>query len=200
MQTYQTYSTLFRLNKAGIRNSEAPIFLRITINGKRAEIFLKRSIVPVQWNSKTNRAKGNSGQARTLNNFFDTTKAKLLEQYQTLISIGKSVCAEDLKNKFIGIAEKQQMLLEVFKLQDDLMKEKLMVEFARNTLIHYQTVYKKVQNFIKHNFKKADIALQDLNYKFMVDFDYYLKTIEKASHNTSMNYMRKLKKLQIWQF
>ena len=141
MQSYQTYSTLFWLNKARIRSNKAPIFLRITINGKRAEIFLKRSIVPAQWNSKTNRAKGNSEQARTLNNFLDTTKAKLLDQYQTLISTSKSVCAEDLKNKFIGIAEKQQMLLEVFKLHNDSMKEKLIVEFARNTLIHYQTVF-----------------------------------------------------------
>jgi Phage integrase SAM-like domain/Arm DNA-binding domain len=191
----QTYSALFWLNKARLRNNEVPIFLRITINGKRAEISLKRSIEPAQWNTKTSRAKGNSEQARTLNNFLDLTKGKLLELHQSMLLSGKSVSSEELKNKFIGGAEQQKMLLEVFKIHNDAMKEKISIEFAKNTHIHYTTVYGKVKNFVKYKFKKTDIPLQDLNYKFMADFDYYLKTVEKLSHNTSMNYLRKLKKI-----
>ena len=60
MQTFQTYSALFWLNKARMHNNEAPIFLRITVNGKRAEVSMKRFIAPECWNSDANKAKGNT--------------------------------------------------------------------------------------------------------------------------------------------
>ena len=47
------FSILFFIKKSKLlKNGEAPICLRITINGQRAEIQIKRSVEVSHWNSK----------------------------------------------------------------------------------------------------------------------------------------------------
>jgi hypothetical protein len=46
------FSVLFYIKKAKLlKNGEAPICLRITVNGKRAEIQIKRSVEIDKWNA-----------------------------------------------------------------------------------------------------------------------------------------------------
>ncbi len=42
MQTSKTFSIHFWLNTAKKKNGIAPVYARVTVNGKRAEISLKR--------------------------------------------------------------------------------------------------------------------------------------------------------------
>jgi len=47
------FSVLFYIKKAKLlKNGEAPICLRITVNGKRAEIQIKRSVEIGKWNAQ----------------------------------------------------------------------------------------------------------------------------------------------------
>ncbi|MCC8018667.1 MAG: hypothetical protein LIO85_02690 [Rikenellaceae bacterium] len=49
-QSVNTFTVLFFLRKSRImENGEVPIALRITVNGQRAEVNIKRSIDPVKW-------------------------------------------------------------------------------------------------------------------------------------------------------
>jgi len=43
---------MFFIKRTKLRkNQEAPVFLRIIVNGERADISIQRSINPDQWNS-----------------------------------------------------------------------------------------------------------------------------------------------------
>ena len=53
-------------NKEG-KSSEVPIYLRITVNGERAEVSTNRKVEVSKWDSDTQRAKGRSESARILN-------------------------------------------------------------------------------------------------------------------------------------
>lgn len=45
-----TFKLLFYLKRSKrLANGEAPIYLRITVNGKRAEFGIKRSVLPDSW-------------------------------------------------------------------------------------------------------------------------------------------------------
>jgi hypothetical protein len=56
-----TFSVLFFIKRTKLlRNGEAPICLRITIDGQRAEALIKRSILPELWNTGKCCAKGNT--------------------------------------------------------------------------------------------------------------------------------------------
>jgi len=48
----KTFSIMFFIKRTKLRkNQEAPVFLRIIVNGERADISIQRSINPDQWNS-----------------------------------------------------------------------------------------------------------------------------------------------------
>jgi len=48
----KTFSIMFFIKRTKLhKNQEAPVFLRITVNGERADISIQRSINPDQWNS-----------------------------------------------------------------------------------------------------------------------------------------------------
>ncbi|MCC8145942.1 MAG: hypothetical protein LIO93_05785 [Bacteroidales bacterium] len=55
----QTFSTLFLIkpNKL-LKTGETPIIMRLTLTGKRAEIQLKRRIIPKNWNQAKEKATG----------------------------------------------------------------------------------------------------------------------------------------------
>ncbi len=47
-----TFSLLFIVKRNKLKkNGEAPVFLRITINGKVSEFSIKRTILPDEWDS-----------------------------------------------------------------------------------------------------------------------------------------------------
>ncbi len=68
----QTFSILIWANKAkadaaGLR----PLFARVTIDGRRAEISLKKKVDPARWNPDAGFMKGSSGEARVVNQYIN---------------------------------------------------------------------------------------------------------------------------------
>jgi hypothetical protein len=64
----QTTSILFFARKTTkLKNGESPIFLRITVDGQRLDISLKRSIDSKFWDSNKGKCKGNSIKAKENN-------------------------------------------------------------------------------------------------------------------------------------
>lgn len=115
MKANQTYSILFWIKKNKIRNGEAPIYCRITVNGKRAELSVERSIEPDKWNSRAGMAKGTSEGTRTLNAYLDLVKGDLQKHYNRLLASGDYITADAIKNSYLGIAEERRTLFEVFE-------------------------------------------------------------------------------------
>jgi hypothetical protein len=53
----------FIKKKKLLKNGEAPIFIRITLNQERSEFGLKKSVLPKHWNAKLKRVKSSSPDA-----------------------------------------------------------------------------------------------------------------------------------------
>ena len=69
----RTFNLLFLIKKSKLlANGTAPIYLRITIDGKQTEIAVKRYINPGKWASTIQKASGNAEEARTLNAYLST--------------------------------------------------------------------------------------------------------------------------------
>lgn len=71
MKTSTTFSMLFWLKQSKAKNGEAPLYVRITVNGQRAEISLKRKIKITNWSAIKNRVKGTNQEARTINEYLN---------------------------------------------------------------------------------------------------------------------------------
>lgn len=195
MKTNQNYSLQFLIRTAKSKNGKAPIYCRIAVNGKRAEISLKKYVDATKWIATVGMVKGNSEEARVINNQIDLLKLEINKHYNQLISAGKPVSAEIIKNSLLGIGEVERTLIEVFKYHNTQMKERIGTVVVKATHTKFETVLGKLQLFLKKKIKRSDLFLQELNHKFMTDFEHFLKVDQGIGHNTTMKYIRNLKKV-----
>lgn len=86
MKTSHTFTILFWINKSRIIDGRAELFARVTIDGKRTNLGLKRKIEIKRWDSKAKKAIGNSATAREINLHIETVRSTV-EQYQFLYKI-----------------------------------------------------------------------------------------------------------------
>lgn len=195
MKTIQTFSILIWANRPNKSEKEAMLFLRITIDGKRAELSLKKKIIFDNWDPDAGCMKGTSGEAKVINSYITQVKAEVFKLYTQMQMMDEFITAETLRLKFTGEKEEKKTLLQVFDFHNQEMEKSVGISIEKVTLTKYKTVRKKVESFIKHQYKKSDIYLQELNHQFITNFEFYLKSEENIDHNTTMRYIRNVKKI-----
>ena len=86
----KTFGLLFYLKKSKVdAQGKCPIYLRITIDGKRTEISSKRTIEAERWSIEANKAIGRTEDIRELNAYLDSLTTKVY-QSQTKRSVDYS--------------------------------------------------------------------------------------------------------------
>ena len=186
---------VLRTNK--INNGLAPIYARITVNSKRCELSVKRSILINAWNVGKGMAKPISPENKQLNSYLEQIRKMMVEAYQDLVISKQVVTPEAIKNKFYGIDVSDMTLVKLIDYHNANSRETL----RWGTLKNYFTTQKYITKFLKEKLKTSDIYLHSLNYKFLVDFEYYLRTYVPVDHqslmgnNTVMKHIERLRKM-----
>ena len=75
----------FVLKTKLLKNGEAPILMRITINGQYEETRIQRSVPLKLWNAAKGRSKGKDRASNELNNYLAELSARALEKHKELI-------------------------------------------------------------------------------------------------------------------
>jgi hypothetical protein len=119
MKTNQIYSIRFVIKRGKSKNGKSPVVCRITVNGKRVEIAMKKSIEPTKWSAALGRAKGNSEEARVINTHIDLTTNEIMRNHNKLVMEGKPTDAQSIKNSFLGLSEKKYSLVPSFTTRDN---------------------------------------------------------------------------------
>jgi integrase len=197
MNLNQTFSILFWLNRSKANSKGlVPIWARITIDGKRAECSVKKQILSTLWDADKNRAKGNSDEARAINNYLVMVQAELTKHYNILLSTKEFVTAEDVKNSYKGIKEVKKTFLELYTLYNQKLSERKEIEdLSDGRFKRFKVLYKKCAEFIKYQFKRSDLPLDEVKMSFIVEFEHYLRTVKMIGYNTTMKYMKDLKQV-----
>src|SRR5690606_2148668 len=103
-----TFSLLFYIKRSKLlKNGDAPVYLKITVNGKFAEVSLKRSIAPRLWDTTRNQAKGSSQEAQQLNDYLTSVRGQVFMHQRELQEAGRVVNPKMLRNAFLGLGDKQ---------------------------------------------------------------------------------------------
>ena len=79
------------------------------------------------------------------------------------------------------------MLMEVFKKHNDQMAELVGLEIARGTLELFQTAYGHTLNFLQWKYKVDDIDISKLDYEFISEYEFWIKSVRKCNHNSTIN-------------
>ncbi|MBX2900307.1 MAG: site-specific integrase [Cyclobacteriaceae bacterium] len=192
----KTFNVLFHLKKPkNYTKGLIPIYMRLTVDGQRFEMHINRECNPENWNSASGRMAGNREEAKALNIFLDLMKSKVFEAQRELMSAGYEVTALALKNKLAGKEERQKTLLEVYQYHNQQFEELVGKEFSEGTLKKFKTCFTSLETFIKWKTGQTDLPLKSLTHQFIVDYEFYLKTVQSIQHNTAMGYIKKLKKI-----
>lgn len=175
-----TFSTTFILRTSKTKDGLTPVYCRITVAGNRSEFSIKRSVSEKSWDA--GKVKGNSEDARSLNGYLKQVEAKIFEHYRDLLADSKLVTADALKNAYLGIKPNQYSLLSLIDYHNTHLKDT--IEWG--TMKNYMTTQRYVKEFLKSRLKTSDLLLAHLSYKFLADFEHYLRSYTPLDHHTSM--------------
>jgi len=192
----QTFTVLLFLKTSKINSKgKAPIYVRITINGKRSEMSIKQFIEPDRWNSTKQRLTGTSFRVKTINKSIELAINKINDIHNDLIQNNKLVTAKAITNKFLGRDELGKTLLEVFAYHNERMKSYIGKKYTKSTYVKYNTTFNHLKDFIKHEFNTDDVLLLELNHGFIASFEHFLTIEKQMGVNTTNKYLSHLKKI-----
>ncbi len=192
-----TFSLLFyirrdKLNKRG----EAPVFMRLTINGERADASIKRFIEPHAWNSEKGKANEKCRGGKDLNLYLDAISANILQIQRDFELDKKEVSAQIILNRYLGKDQSDRhTLMEVFHAHNKKCRALIGINFAPDTVLRYETCLRLTEEFMRNTYKKEDCYLDEVTKQFVEEFEFYLKTVRKCCHNTTTKYLANFKKI-----
>ena len=156
MQTSKTFSIHFWLSMAKKKDDFAPIYARITVDGKRAEISLKRFTSVTYWDTRSKRANSRTSEGKSLNVYLDQVYADLLECQKQLVGESKYVTAQAIKARYLGEDEQHKTLNQLVSYHN-----KNMVSVLKpGTLKNYYTTERYIKRYLKNKLKtnRCEIA------------------------------------------
>ena len=181
-----------KLNKRG----EAPVFMRLTINGERADASIKRFIEPHAWNSDKGKANEKCRGGKDLNLYLNAISANILQIQRDLELDKKEVFAQIILNRYLGKEQSDRhTLMEVFRAHNEKCRALIGINFAPDTVLRYETCLRLIEEFMRNTYKKEDCYLEEVTKQFVEEFEFYLKTIRKCCHNTTTKYLANFKKI-----
>lgn len=197
MHTSSTFSILFWVYGKRAINNQTNIYVRITVNGKRVNLSLKQKINLDSWDAKRQKVKGNGIVSRKINMYLDDTKSSLVQCYRELNSENRILTPQLVKDRFLGVDKKNHTLNDIILYHN----EKTASKLSEKTLCHYKTSQKYVGEYLKEEFNKSDIFLQDLDYAFIIGFESFLRNYRpkhyqgKIGNNAVMKHIQRLRKM-----
>ncbi len=190
-------SSIFYIKRAKPNsNGLVPIFQRITINGQRIERSTSKYIEPSLWSSNTAILKGKSEHTRSINNHLLNLQNEVLEAEKDLILHRKEVNYINLKNQLTGKGEKQRTIVPIFKEHNDRIQALVVTgEFAQGTVERYKTTLNHLKKFMEWKYNMSDITIDKIDYAFIMDFDFFIRTELTCKNNTSIKYIKNFRKI-----
>ena len=181
-----------KLNKKGL----TPILMRITMDGKRSEINIGRSVDAEKWNTKTEKMMGRSVEANEVNDFIEIMRQKVKNVQKSFIEKNEPLYLSKFVKRFKGEEkDMSKMILEVFKEHNEQMDRLSDKTISKSTAKRYWTCYNHVEQFINKEYKADDFRMKDINHQFISKFEYFLKTTRECNHNSALKYVNNFKKI-----
>lgn len=184
------------------RRGLSPVYSRITVNGTRCELALKHYLSTNDWDIGKGMAKPRSPELKQFNAYLEEVRGKLARCYRELQMQECLLTAAAVKNALFGDGEPEtpsRSLLWLVAQHNTMMKQVL----KPGSLKNYFTTERYLKAFLQKQFKAADISLKQLNYEFITNFEFYIRTtplkdFDRCENNGTMKHLERLKKIITW--
>ncbi len=197
MRTDSTLGVSFFTRKKRNDPTKLDIYVRITVNKERADLSIKRDISVCNWDIFRCRAKEIDQNHILLNTYLDDVYAEVLNAHKQLHSERKLITAKAIKLRYLGEDEERITLMHAVTYHNKNVNQAL----KPGTLKNYFSTEKYLTEFLREKLKTDDIYLVQLNYKFIVNFEEFIRTYKPkkarktCSNNGTMKHMERLMKI-----
>lgn len=199
MRSKTNFRVSFFLKKAKLlKNGEASVAMRITVDGQRVENNIRKSILPNLWDQSKERAKGTSAAAVDLNRFIEDARIRIHQIVTELQQTGAEINPLIVQQRFYGVGQvrkQERTILQVIQEHNDEAKQLIGKDFVEITWRRYETMKRYLGELIKQKYGVDDLPLSDFTGEVIRAYEVYLKTEKDLCQNTLIRYMKALKKI-----
>jgi integrase len=197
VMNHHKFSVLFWIKKDKVNaQGLAPIWARITVNGRRSEFSTQQQIPAQHWNAEAGVVSKQYDKQGFINDHLLMIKAELMRHYNALAMTQEVVTAEEVRDNFKGVKKQRKTLLQLFTQFIQQLSERHEIDdLSEGRLKRFKVLEGKCRTFVKIKLKRTDIELDELKLNFIVEFEHYLRTVDKIGHNTAMKYAKDLKQV-----
>lgn len=144
-----TLSVLFYIKRQKLlKNGEAPVCMRITVDKRKAEIMIKRSVPVELWNQSKECSKGKDRNSQELNHYISSVRAKVLQIHRELEVDAKMVTADAIRDRYYGRDKVQHTLLEIYTDHNEKCRALIGKEYTESTVTKFETSINRLREFI----------------------------------------------------
>lgn len=194
-----SFNVLFFLKKTKLlKNGEASVCMRITVDGTRVENNIRKSIDPSLWNQAKESARGKSRKSCDLNAYIENARIKLHQIFCELEEQNQPITARLLQEIFFGQdkePEAVRTLIGTIQEHNDQCRALIGKDYALITVRRYESCKRYLAELIRQKYGKDDLPLAEVNGELVRAFEFYLKTEKECQQNTVIRYMKCLKKI-----
>lgn len=183
----------FILKNKLLRNGEAPVVLRVTINGQRDEIRIQRSISVELWDNAKMRSKGRGRSSAELNMYLETLKDRIYVIHRNSVYDGERLTPKKILDILYAKEGRHLVLKAMKECIDGWAASPGNMHPA--TLARYNRCRGLVETVIRDVYNKEDVAFSELDRKFITAFERYLKETRGLARNTAAKYLECFRKV-----
>lgn len=197
-QQISTFRVTCFIKRANLlKNGEAPMYMRITINRQKTSINLQGSILPSLWNQAKERSNGADRKSQELNHYIESVRSRLYKIHRELEIDGKPITASIIKDRYMGKTEEQEgkTLNEVHTEHNERCRKLLGIEYSKSTIYKFDTSLKYLKEFMSTEMSIEDIPLKEINENFIRNYELYLKTEKSCANNSAIKHLKIFKKI-----
>jgi len=189
-----TFRILFYVRRNYVnKKGETGIMIRITLDGEISQFSSKLNVNPDNWDTKSGKVIGKTMDAKNLNATLESIKASIIRHYREIEWQDTHITAEKIRNAFLGVTVKTQMLLVIFKNHNDDLSKRIDKDITASGVEKYKRTRTRLADFMMHQYRIKDIALKEINYNFISYFETYLRSVCNCEINTTAKYIQQFK-------
>ena len=87
------------------------------------------------------------------------------------------------------------MIMKVFQRHNDEVKSLIGKDFSPATLERYKTSYDHTKSFMEWQYGVSDVDIKKLDYEFVSQYEYWLKSVRNCNPNTTIKYISNFRKI-----
>jgi len=184
MKTSQSFGVAFTIRKEKAKDGVTNVYAIVTINKERVFIALKQYVRIDNWDTGRGGLKNRVPEAKETNAYLEKVRFTLTTYYQQLQIAGKEITPQIIKSQFLG-----EESTETYKLSRlmDFHYETASASLTWSTLKHYGVTRRYLEKFLREKRNSADIRITDIDYKFIIDFETFLRNHKPIDHQKPMN-------------